>query len=260
MRPNEAKEKLQRGESVYGTSLEYCLDPEIPLLLHKAGLDLFFVDTEHTTPDYRDIRALCRTARDFGITPMVRVTQNEGPLITRALDCGAMGIVVPRVHTPEEARSAVQWMKYPPAGKRGFGMHSIMTDFEWRNPVEMMAEVDRQTLVALQVESREGLECVEATAAVPGVDVLFIGPYDLTISMGIAEQFQGLAFWDAVDRVVAACRKNGIAAGIQTGDMSLLLEARRRGVRFLLYGSDYSVLFQAYRHSMEQIRSGAAAV
>jgi 2-keto-3-deoxy-L-rhamnonate aldolase RhmA len=110
------------------------------------------------------------------------------------------------------------------------------------------------------VESREGLECVEATAAVGGVDVLFIGPYDLTISMGIAEQFQTSAFWGAVDRVVAACKQNGIAAGIQTGDMRLLLEARRRGVRFLLYGSDYSVLFQGYRHALEQIKSGAAAV
>jgi 2-dehydro-3-deoxyglucarate aldolase/4-hydroxy-2-oxoheptanedioate aldolase len=260
MHANRAKEALKHGDCVYGTSLEYCLDPEIPILLAKAGLDLFFIDTEHTTADYGNIRALCRTARDFGITPMVRVTQNEAPLITRALDCGAMGIVVPRVHSPEEARFAVSCMKYPPVGRRGFGMHSIMTDFEWRNPVEMMEEVDRQTLISLQVESREGLDSVEATAAVPGVDVLFVGPYDLTISMGIAEQFSSREFWGAVDRVVSACAANGIAAGIQTGDMNLLLEARRRGVRFLLYGSDYSVMFQAYRRSLEQMRSGAAAV
>src|SRR5262245_19858214 len=142
MHANRAKEALNRGDCVYGTSLEYCLDPEIPILLAKAGLDLFFIDTEHTTADYGHIRALCRTARDFGITPMVRVTQNEAPLITRALDCGAMGIVVPRVHSAEEARSAVSCMKYPPVGRRGFGMHSIMTDFEWRNPVEMMGEAD----------------------------------------------------------------------------------------------------------------------
>jgi 2-keto-3-deoxy-L-rhamnonate aldolase RhmA len=257
MHPNRAKEALKRGECVYGTSLEYCLDPEIPILLHKAGWDLFFIDTEHMAADYQDIRALCRTARDFGITPMVRVTQNEVSLITRALDCGAMGIVVPRVHSTEEARSAVRCMKYPPAGKRGFGMHSIMTNFEWGSPGDMMAEVDRQTLVALQVESREGLECVETTAAVPGVDVLFIGPYDLTISLGIAEQFDSPAFWAAVDRVVSACSANGIAAGVQTGNMQLLLEARRRGVRYLLYGSDYFVMFQAYRQCLEQIKTAA---
>lgn len=260
MLPNRAKEALKRGEPVYGTSIEYCLDPEIPILLHKAGLDLFFIDTEHTTADYGQIRSLCRTARDFGIPPLVRVTQNEPALITRALDCGAMGIVVPRVHSVEEARAAVQAMRYPPQGRRGFGMHSIMTDFEWRDPAAMMAEVDRQTLVALQVESREGLESVEATAATPGVDVLFIGPYDLTISMGIPEQFQSPAFWGAVDRVVAACQKNGIAAGIQTADMRLLVEARHRGVRFLLYGSDYSVMYQAYRRLVGEIRGGAAAV
>jgi 2-dehydro-3-deoxyglucarate aldolase/4-hydroxy-2-oxoheptanedioate aldolase len=260
MRANRAKEALKRGECVYGTSLEYCLDPEMPILLAKAGFDVFFVDTEHTTADYHDIRGLCRTARDFGITPLVRVTQNEAPLITRALDCGAMGIVVPRVHSPEDARSAVSCMKYPPAGQRGFGMHSIMTDFEWSSPVEMMAEVDRQTLIALQVESRQGLDSVAITASIPGVDVLFIGPYDLTISMGIAEQFDSPEFWGAVDGVVSACAANGIAAGIQTGDIKLLLEARRRGVRFLLYGSDYSIMFQAYSRSLRQIKSGAVAV
>src|SRR5258705_13341878 len=95
MPKNHAKAKLRAGECVYGTSVEYCLDPEISLLLKKAGLDLFFIDTEHQAASYADIRAICRTARDFEIAPLVRVTQGEPALITRALDCGAMGIVVP---------------------------------------------------------------------------------------------------------------------------------------------------------------------
>jgi 2-keto-3-deoxy-L-rhamnonate aldolase RhmA len=212
------------------------------------------VDTEHQAADYQQIRALCRTARSFNITPLVRVTQNEPALITRALDCGAMGIVVPRVHSPEEACRAVEAMLYTPEGNRGFGMHSIMTDFEWKHPNEMMAEANRQTLAVCQVESQQALESVEQIAASPGLDVLFIGPYDLSISMGIAEQFQSGTFWNAVDRVVAACATQGIAAGIQTGDIGLLKEARRRGVRFLLYSGDYAVLYNAYRTNLALIQ------
>lgn len=257
MRNNLAKRKLNAGECVYGTSVEYCLDPEISLLLAKAGLDLFFIDTEHQTANYAQIRAICRTARDHGITPMVRVTQNEPALITRALDCGAMGIVVPRVHSPAEAAAAIRMMRYTPEGDRGFGMHSIMTDFEWGNPTAMMAEANSETLAVLQVESRQALESVEAIAATPGLDVLFIGPYDLSISMGIAEQFRGERFWAAVDRVVAASRANRVSVALQTGDPWILTEARRHGVAMLLYSGDFSVLFAAYKEKLAQLKASS---
>ncbi|MFN0172965.1 MAG: HpcH/HpaI aldolase family protein [Bryobacteraceae bacterium] len=254
MQTNPAKARLQAGECVYGTSVEYCLDPEISVVLAKAGLDLFFIDTEHQAANYHDIRAICRTARDFGIPALVRVTQNEPALITRTLDCGAMGIIVPRVHSAQEAMDAVRAMKYLPEGIRGFGMHSIMTNLEWGDPVKMMAETNRETMAVLQIESREGLDAVEAIAATPGLDVLFIGPYDLSISMGIAEQFRSEEFWRAVDRVAAACGANGISAGIQTADVWILKEARRHGVRFLLYSGDFSVLFAAYKEKLAAIK------
>jgi len=145
-------------------------------------------------------------------------------------------------------------MRYTPEGHRGFGMHSIMTDFDWRHPVDMMAEANRETLAICQVESQEALLSVEELAATPGLDVLFIGPYDLTISMGIAEQFESDLFWNAVDRVIGATDAAGIAAGIQTGNIPLLKEARRRGVRFLLYSGDYAVLYNAYRTNLTSIR------
>ena len=254
MPKNHAKAKLRAGQCVYGTSVEYCLDPEISLLLKKAGLDLFFIDTEHQTASYADIRAICRTARDFEITPLVRVTQGEPAPITRALDCGTMGIVVPRVHSPEEARVAVRAMKYKPEGNRGFGMHSILTNFEWGDPAEMMAAVNRETMAVLQVESTDALNSIDEIAATPHLDVLFVGPYDLSISMGIVEQFQTETFWGAIDKVVGACRKHNIATGIQTGDIGILKEARRRGVRFLLYSGDFSVLFDAYKQRLLEIK------
>ena len=258
MQINTIKRKLEAGAPVFGTSLTECFDAETAILLKAAGLEFFFTDTEHSTADYHEIQGLCRAARGAGIIPMVRVTDSSPALITRALDVGAMGIVVPRVHTAEQARAATSVMKYPPEGNRGFGMRGIITDFTWTNAGDEMASANRETLAVLQIESREGLENVEKIAATPGLDVLFVGPYDLTISMGIAEEFRGQEFWSAVERVVAACRSNGIAAGLQTGDKWIFREAQKRGVRFLLYSNDVTVLFEGYRDAIAELRQAEA--
>jgi len=259
MQTNTAKRRLEAGRTVYGTSLTECFDAEIAILLKAAGFDFFFTDTEHATADYHEIQGLCRAARGAGITPLVRVTDSAPFLITRALDVGAMGIVVPRVHTAEQARTVVNAMKYPPEGNRGFGMRGIITDFTWTNARDEMASANGETLAVLQIESREGLENVEEIAATPGLDVLFVGPYDLTISMGIAEEFRGERFWRAVERVAAACEANGVAPGLQTGDKWIFREAQKRGVRFLLYSNDVTVLFEGYRDALAELRETEAA-
>ena len=159
MQRNTAKQQLKAGEPVYGTSLTECFDAEIAILLKAAGLDFFFADTEHSTADYHEIQGLCRAARGAGIVPMVRVTDTVPFLITRALDVGAMGIVVPRVHSAAAgARRRRDAMKYPPEGGRGFGMRGIITDFTWTNAEDEMASANRETLAVLQIESQEGLE------------------------------------------------------------------------------------------------------
>jgi 2-keto-3-deoxy-L-rhamnonate aldolase RhmA len=107
------------------------------------------------------------------------------------------------------------------------------------------------------IETKEALDCVEEIAALPGVDALFIGPYDLTLSLGILEQFESPIFWAAVDRVIAAAAKAGVAAGLQTSDIALLLQARRRGARFLLYASDVAVLLEGYKQAVRQLKGNS---
>lgn len=255
MQTNTAKEKLKRGEAVYGTSLEMALDPEMAILLCAAGLDFFFIDTEHSPADYHQIRALCRTGRYAKIPALVRVTQNEAHLITRALDSGAMGVIVPRVHSASGARHAVEMIKYPPEGQRGFGMHSIIHDFHFTNPAQEMRSANDETMTVLQIESKEGLNAVEEIARIPSVDALFVGPYDLTISMGIPEQFDSPQFWDAIARVVKACSAAGVAAGIQSDRLDLLCTAKKLGMTFLLYASDSGILLEGYRSGISRFRA-----
>jgi 2-keto-3-deoxy-L-rhamnonate aldolase RhmA len=252
---NKVKVKLKAGECVYGTSLSDCLDPEMAVILASAGLDFFFVDTEHSTASYSQIQALCRTARAAGIVPLARVTQDEPYLISRMADVGPMGIIVPRVHSPAAGRAAIEALKFPPLGRRGFGLRSIITDLQGKLAPEEVDSCNRETLMVLMIESKEGLAHVEEIASLEGVDVLFIGPYDLSLAMGILEQFDDPRFWGAVDSVVRACEKAHIAAGLQTGNMPILLKARDRGIRFLLCGSDVEILLAGYRQAIKELKA-----
>jgi 2-keto-3-deoxy-L-rhamnonate aldolase RhmA len=257
VRKNKIKELLKAGKCVYGTSLEDCLGSELPVFLAKAGLDFFFVDTEHSPASYAEFQALCRTAHSAGIVPLLRVTQNRPELISRALDHGAMGIIVPRIHCAEAGREALDVMKFPPLGHRGFGLRTIVTDFMTGPAADEVTSCNRETLAVLMIESAAGLDHVEEIAKLPELDALFIGPYDLSLSLGIVEQFDNPIFWNAVDRVGAACKAAGIAAGMQTGRMPMLLEARRRGFRFLMYSSDVGVLFSGFKQAMSELKAEA---
>lgn len=255
MQTNTVKERLKSGHCVYGTSLEDCLDPEIATVLAAAGLDFFFIDTEHCTASYSQIQALCRVGRSAGIVPLVRVTQNESALISRTLDVGAMGVIVPRVHSAKEAAAALEVMKFPPLGHRGFGLRGIVTDLKSNSAQEEVNSANRETMAVLMIESVPGLEAVDKIASTPGVDALFVGPYDLSLSLGIVEQFDNPLFWNSLERVIDACNKVGIAAGVQSRDMPLLTRAREMGARFLMYGSDVSVLFAGYKEAISQLKA-----
>ncbi len=254
MQKNTVKERLKAGECVYGTSLEDCLDPEMAVVLAAAGLDFFFVDTEHCTASFAQIQQLCRAGRSAGLAPLVRVPQNEAHLLSRTADMGPMGIIVPRVHSVEEAQAAIRALKFPPLGRRGYGLRTTITDLRASSAAQDVESCNRESMVVLMIESKQGLDAVEGIAAVPGVDVLFIGPYDLTLSLGIIEQFDKPIFWEAVDRVFKAAAQNGIAAGLQTGNIELLLEARKRGGRFLMYSSDTGILLNGYKQAMGKLK------
>lgn len=255
MQKNTVKERLKAGSLVYGTSLGGCLEPEIPILLAAAGVEFFFIDTEHSTTSYSQIQALCRTARGAGLIPLVRVTQNEPSLISRALDVGAMGIIVPRVHSASEARAAMDALKFPPLGHRGYGLGTIVTDLKGNSAQAEVDSANYETMAIMMIESQEGVSTVEEIASVPEVDALFVGPYDLSLALGILEQFDSPIFLRALERVINAGTEAGIAVGLQSSDISLLTRARAMGARFIIYSSDYSVLLSGYKQAISQLKS-----
>ncbi len=253
MQTNTIKHKLQAGGSVLGTCITDHTSPEIVTIFKAAGLDFFFVDTEHSVPSYRDVQTLVRAGRGFDVIPIVRVTQAEYFLIARLLDVGAMGIIAPRISSVEEARRVVDAMKFTPHGSRGYGLRGIINDYQFQGARAEMESANAETLVVLQIETRECLDAIDQIAAVPGVDAFMIGPFDLSIALGIPGEFEHPAFWKAVERMVEASNRAGVAPGIHFLQPSQVKRAAEMGCRFLVCGSDSAILLSGYRGVVQQV-------
>ena len=253
MQTNTIKHTLKAGGSVLGTAITDHVSPETVTIFKAASLDCFFVDTEHSVPSYQDVQTLVRAGRSANVIPLVRVTQSEYFLIARLLDIGAMGIIAPRTGSVAEARSVVDAMKFTPQGNRGYGLRGIINDYQYAGAKAEMESANRETMVVLQVESQECLDNVFEIAAVPGVDALMIGPFDLTISMGIPGDFDNPLYWDAIDRVVQACNRAGIAPGIHMPNAAALKKAAGRGMRFLVCSSDSNVMLAGFKGIVQEM-------
>jgi 2-dehydro-3-deoxyglucarate aldolase/4-hydroxy-2-oxoheptanedioate aldolase len=253
------QQKLRAGEAVYGTMLTECLSPELPPLLAAAGLDFFVIDTEHSPGDLAHIEAQARVARAAGVAPLVRVTDNEYHLIARVLDCGAAGVVAPRINSAAEAREVVAAVKYAPLGRRGYGMRGILTNYQGASVAEAMARQNQETIVVVQVESAEAVDDLPNTVQVPGIDATMVGPNDLSISLGIPGEFQHPKFLAAIRRIAEACQGSPVAAGIHLGDEKRLAECRDLGYRFLNFSADMALMLRSLRAGLKQLKGEGSA-
>lgn len=237
MRDNPVKQKLARGETAIGTFVGEFPVASISRLAHHAGAEFLVIDQEHTGLSTERVKDVIEGSRSTGIVPLVRVPDARYDLMAQVLDVGALGIVVPMVEDVAEARRIVDWVTYPPGGSRGFGlMHR--DDHEAAGVAATMRKGNDEQLIVGQIETRSGLEDVEAIAALDGIDVLWVGHFDLTASLGIPGEFDHPDYLAALDRILAACAKHDKPAGIlvanaQDGELAL-----ERGFRALAYSAD----------------------
>jgi 2-keto-3-deoxy-L-rhamnonate aldolase RhmA len=254
MRSNHVKRKLARGESSVGTMMIEFNTTGIARLADQAGAEFAVFDMEHTAWSMETVRMLMASCGAVEMVPLVRPPATQYDYISRILDMGAMGVVVPFVNTPEQARFIVQSVKYPPMGRRGtaFGVHH--DNYTAGDILEKMRSANDETLVICQIETVEGVENVEKIAAVEGVDGLWIGQFDLTASLGIAGQVKHSEFLRVSDRILKACQKAGKAAGFGSLILDDLREAKAAGFRFLVYTADLWIYQKALREGLEFIR------
>jgi 2-dehydro-3-deoxyglucarate aldolase/4-hydroxy-2-oxoheptanedioate aldolase len=238
MKPNLVKRKLQSGGTSIGTFVFEFATTGIARLAAGGGAEFVVFDMEHTGHSIETIRMLVATSRAVELAPFVRIPATEYHFIARVLDVGAAGLMAPMVESAEQARLMARSAKYPPVGRRGAAFGVAHDDYAGGDIVEKMASANRETLLIAQIETVAGLENVEQIAAVEGIDCLWIGHFDLCNSLGIPGEFEHPKFRDAVERVLAACRKHEKIPGFMAGDVAAGRALLDEGFRAIAYGGD----------------------
>ena len=216
-------------------------------LAAQAGLDWLMLDLEHGMGSWEGLLQQLIAVSGHPIAPVVRLPFLRPEYFKRAFDMGAMGVMVPYVESAEQAADAVRFTRYPPRGIRGVAKFNRGAEFGGRF-TEWLERSHEATLVIVQIESRKALDNLDAIAATEGVDVLFIGPLDLSVSLGIPQQFDHPDFRAAKAAVAAAARKHGKAAGILGFDPEQIGDLLAEGFSFLSVGSDGGYLAAAFQN------------
>ena len=259
MRINHVKKALAEGQVQLGTGFGQLRSPEIPRMLAAAGFKWAFLDTEHGGFDLETIQDICRVSVLVGLCPIVRVADLQYALVARTLDCGAQGVLFPRVESPELLAKAVSWTKFPPLGIRGYGLTAIQVDYEPLSFAQIIEHVNANTMVVLQIETRRAVEAREELLAVPGIDAVMIGPADLSISLGVPGEFQHPNVVEAMEAVRDSCNRHGIAPGTQTRTPALARFWKDRGMRLLGCSNETGMLYERAVELVKTISSEAAA-
>lgn len=180
--PSDVRQKLASGNPVLGTGM-FTREPFVAQTIYQTGCDWVWIDQEHTPVGNDSIGTICVQGRENGSAPVIRVPYSNPGDIKKAYDAGAVGVMVPQVDTPEEAAQAVQWAKYPPVGERGIAPY--FAGYLGVSAQEIMDNANTETLLLLQMESVEAYEYLDEILAVPGFEVLLVGPTDLSASLGV---------------------------------------------------------------------------
>lgn len=248
------KEKLLSGGKIYGTMLRLVRNPAICQLARQAGLDFVMLDSEYPNYGIETMHDLCLACNLAGIAPLVRASMLSKDCVSRSLDCGAQGVMVPMTETAEMAQELVKWSKYPPLGARGFAAGGAPVLYvKGARHADAMREGNAAVLSIAQIETARAVDNLDAIAATPGVDVLLVGPNDLSISLGVPGDTGGEVMRAAIDKVAAACKKHGKAFGLHAGPG--LLEKYADRLQVVMLQNDIELLAAGLARLNESMRS-----
>lgn len=254
MKNNTIKRTLREGGVCLGTMVFGFTGNGVAQLAARAGADFVLFDMEHTGWGIDTIRVLLAVSRSADTVPLVRVPATEYHYIARVLDVGSLGVMVPMVEDAEQARNIVSWSKYPPQGRRGAAFGVAHDDYAGGDLVEKMSRANAETLTIVQIETAKGLDNVEAIAAVPDLDVLWVGLFDLTNFLGIPGQMSHPKVDEALARTAAAATKHGKSAGVLVGSVEEGKQRLAQGFRCIAYGGDLWLYQRALAQGLQALR------
>ena len=240
MRDNRVLQLIKQGEPAIGCFLGLG-SPTVAEMMALAGMDWLVIETEHNALDSAEIQHMLMAVNGTDTVPIVRVPNRDQVFIQRALDMGAMGILVPGVRTADEARSIVSYTKFPPNGVRSWG--PLRASAYTLDNDDYLERADENILISLILETRDAVENLEEICAVPGIHVLTIGPWDMSLELGLDPRKLPLPeIEDITRRAYEVGRRHGVAIGVSAATPDGLRERLQQGYTFIQYGPDYNLL------------------
>ena len=252
--PSTVRQRLAQDLPVVMFCSNPTADPRWVEMAGMAGYHGLWIDHEHQTFTDPEMWTLCLACRAAGMEPMIRVRKASAGSYFRALELGAYGIMLPHCNTPEEAAACVREMKFPPEGNRSLDGIEPLARYYWVPSDEYTPRANQETWLVVQIEEPEAVERLDEIAAVPGVDVLFVGPGDLGMrcaARGMGEN----AVEEAVERVAAVAKAHGMHWGIPIGDLEGAQRRMAQGARFLTWGSVFWHVYVGLKQAEEDIKA-----
>ena len=253
IRSNPLKAGLKAGKSYVGTFAKM-VDASVVELFALCGFDYFIVDNEHSQMNKESMLGLLRAADISGIVPIVRVRENSRSQILQALDAGALGVMVPETSTVAEVEHVISSALYAPQGSRGYTASNRAAGYGSMDAAQYARTANENVMTIVYCETLEAISNLDAMLAVPNVDVLWMGPMDLSQALGVTGQPNHPKVVAAMDDIIARCQKAGVAVGTIAGDAPTTQDLLRRGVQLIGLSSDQAMIVNAGKRFLKEIR------
>ena len=253
MKKNNLKEAIKEGKIVLGPFMKFT-DPAAVEIMGFAGFDFVIIDAEHGPISTESAQNMIRAAESANITPVIRLGNNDETLILRALDIGAQGIEIPQVNSKSDAMRAVKSVKYSPQGERGVCRYVRTANYSSMDKFKYFKYANKETMIIAHIEGVEGINNLDKILSVPGIDIIFIGPYDLSQSLGIPGEVNHPLVTEKMKEVVSKCKENKIAVGTFADDVETAKSWISLGVQYMSFSVDVGILYEASKQIVENLK------
>ena len=252
MKKNYLKKALIDGKTVFGPFLKIT-DPAVVEIMGHAGFDFVIIDQEHGPISIQNTQNMIRAAESANITPIIRVAKNDESLILRALDIGAQGIEIPQINCKADALKAVNSVKYFPQGMRGMCRYVRAANYSSIDKFKYFESANEETMIIIHIEGIQGINNLDEILTVSGIDVVFIGPYDLSQSLGIPGQIENPLVEERMREVVFKCKQQRISVGTFTDDIQTAKKWISLGVQYMSFSVDVGILYNSTNNIVNQL-------
>jgi 2-keto-3-deoxy-L-rhamnonate aldolase RhmA len=254
IKSNAVKALQKAGRPAFGTWITLCPHPRVVKILAAAGFDFVIVEMEHTDFSFETVGVLCMLARETGLTPIVRPPGALKPHdLTRPLDAGAQGLLLPAVETAEQLADIVKSTKYHPLGSRPMNLRGPHTDYFNGSPREIIDHLNAETMTVAMVESCRAIDNLREILEVPGLDCVMIGPDDLSQDLGVPGEMQAPVLLDAFEEIFRRCQDARVPYGLSAQTPKMAQRWIEKGATWVPYQNDAAMVLNAARAAVPQL-------